>query len=66
MQNTLFINSVNESSSENHDFFQISDLQCLLNDGLYETGLNHGRPASDVFADLEKHFGFKDNVSRHY
>ena len=34
----------------------------LLDAGLKETKAGHGRPASDVFADLEERFGFPSDV----
>lgn len=62
MPNTLPTNHFQNNSSEIHDLFQTTNLEQLLNSGLYETSLKHGRPASDVFADLEKRFGFTADV----
>lgn len=38
------------------------ELHRLLDAGLTETKAGHGRPASDVFADLEERFGFQADV----
>ena len=39
-----------------------AELRHLLDAGLEETKAGHGRPASDVFADLEERFGFPSDV----
>lgn len=39
-----------------------SELHRLLDAGLAETKAGHGRPASDVFSDLEERFGFQADV----
>lgn len=39
-----------------------SELHHLLDAGLAETNAGHGRPASDIFTDLEERFGFQADV----
>ena len=50
------------TNAQYEQFCGKAELRHLLDAGLKEPKAGHGRPASDVFADLEERFGFPSDV----